>query len=93
MIAKSLCERLDELVREAYPDARTRLHEDSQGRVFGTVVSGSFEGVDEADRQHAFYELVGSKLGPETKQLLLVIFTNTPSEDALFERDAQPHVG
>ncbi|MGM0574103.1 MAG: hypothetical protein ACQEXJ_00015 [Myxococcota bacterium] len=93
MSKKSLAERLSDLARETYPDARTRLHEDPQGRIYGTIVSGSFAGVDEAERQRDFYTLVESKLGADTRRKLLVVFTNTPDEDVVFERDREHHVG
>lgn len=52
------------------------------GTLVATVVSASFRGQDEAQRQEVVWSYLRGKLGPDGLQNIEFIFTNTPEENA-----------
>lgn len=52
------------------------------GTLIATVVSGSFAGVDEAERQATVWRLLRSRHDASQLQNVEFIFTNAPGEDA-----------
>lgn len=50
--------------------------------LIATVVSGSFRGQNEAQRQETVWSYLRQQLGADALQNVEFIFTNTPEEDA-----------
>ncbi|MCB9729573.1 MAG: hypothetical protein H6744_08325 [Deltaproteobacteria bacterium] len=84
---QALADSLTALALEHYLDPETRIHTEPNGRVYGVIVSRSFEGIDEERRQADLYATIARELGEEALQGLLFVFTNTPDEDEIFERN------
>lgn len=73
----SLRQKLEEALKE-YPDAESvEISEDGK---LATILSESFEGVDEAIRQEKVWEYLRGKLSEDELYSIEFVFTDTPKE-------------
>lgn len=84
-----IIERIEAIVAESYEDGAAHLALNPSGRVYGTVVSGSFAAMNDAQRQDNLYGHLRGTLSEQELQKLLFVFTVTPEEDAIIERNAK----
>lgn len=85
----ALIERIEGIVAESYEDGTARLALNPSGQVYGTVVSGSFATMNDIARQDDLYSRLRQSLTAQDLQKLLFVFTVTPQEDAIIERNAK----
>ena len=83
----TLVEKIAEIVAQSFPDAEARLALNPSGRVCGTVVSETFAALNNVERQHAFYGHLRGALSPKELEDVMLVFTVTPEEDAVIERN------
>ncbi len=83
----TLVEKIAEIVAKSFPDAEARLALNPSGRVYGTVVSETFAALNDVERQHAFYGHLRGALSPKELEDVMLVFTVTPEEDAVIERN------
>jgi stress-induced morphogen len=68
------------LQRLAIADPQVRILEESGTRVLAQVVSSSFEGMDEGERQRLVWSKLLDELGDDQSRWVEFVFTDSPNE-------------
>jgi len=74
-------ERIERLLRAAFPEARVSVSSDDNVHFTAKVVDAGFEGISRVARHRRAHEAIGSALGREIHALTFSL--KTPDEDAV----------
>jgi acid stress-induced BolA-like protein IbaG/YrbA len=58
------------------------------GNVGGILTSGTFQGMDEIERQELVWEKLKAKLSPEEQKHIVSLITVTPEEEKIYKQEA-----
>jgi acid stress-induced BolA-like protein IbaG/YrbA len=76
-------EHLKEVLRAlGFSDAEVQLENAGSGKVGGVLVSPRFAGRSQEDRQHALWDELRKRMGPDELVQIVAIMTMTPEEIA-----------
>jgi acid stress-induced BolA-like protein IbaG/YrbA len=79
-------EKVKQILQQlAIADPQVKILEESGSRVLAEVVSSSFEGMDQGERQRLVWSKLLDELGDDQSRWVEFVFTDAPSEIAAAE--------
>jgi len=84
----ALTEKLERILKAKFADgAAFRADQTPEGRVIATIVSGSFEGKSEYQRQDELWQVFEDELSEDEKARIVIVIANTPDEDRALKEE------
>lgn len=78
-------QRLEDVLKSSFEDASVDVGETPFQRVHALVVSGSFRGVTDRDRQDLVWQALKRELSKEEQQHVSFVLASTPEEEQALE--------
>jgi acid stress-induced BolA-like protein IbaG/YrbA len=88
-VLNEFSEKLKGVLKNEFPNAKDILVEPAPDgeRVKGVIISESFAGIDDADRQDNVWDILESKLSQTEQRRVLSLIAYTPEEYRAFKED------
>ncbi len=81
---ESLKDKVEKLLRSAYPDSTVILEQPSPAaKIGGLLIAPQFEGIEQIDRQEQLWSKLRGALSPTEQMKITAILTLTPDEQSV----------